>query len=97
MYLSKAMSFIKINKEDISIVETVLNPNVTYVSSSIGGPTGSKYVFNQRSSSEKVNLTRSLEFNTSVNSINEVFNIIFILANIIKNVTNNIEKINSFL
>jgi hypothetical protein len=72
MYLSKAMSFIKINKEDISIVETVLNPNVTYVSSSIGGPTGSKYVFNQRSSSEKVNLTRSLEFNTSVNSINEV-------------------------
>jgi len=66
------MSFIKINKEDVSIIETVLNPNVTYISSSVSGPTGSKYVFNQRSSREKVNLTQSLGFNSSVNSINDI-------------------------
>lgn len=66
------MSFSKINKEDISTIETILNPNISYNSSSVQGITGSKYVFKQRSQSEKVNLSRSLEFNTSVNSLNEV-------------------------
>lgn len=69
------MSFSKINKEDISTIETILNPNITYVSSSTQGITGSKYVFKQRSKNEKVNLSRSLEFNTSVNSLNDVLNL----------------------
>jgi hypothetical protein len=69
------MSFTKINKEDISTIETILNPNITYISSSVQGITGSKYVFKQRSKSEKVNLNRSIEFNASVNSLNEILSL----------------------
>lgn len=54
----------KINQEDISLTSLKLNPSVEYSSSSLG-VTGSKFVFNERSKTEKVNFDKS---NTSFNS-----------------------------
>lgn len=62
----------KINKEDISLTNLKLNPSIEYSSSSLSGPTGSKYLFTERSRAEKANLNSGdLSFNNSLSGLTE--------------------------
>lgn len=64
------MTFQKIFPEDIALTSLVLNPSISYSSSSVDGVTGSKFLFTQRSDTERAGIsfsTSSLFNNNNVN------------------------------
>lgn len=81
----------KINQEDVSLTSLKLNPSVDYTSSSLG-VSGSKFVFNERSKTEKVNFDKgNTTFNSSLTELTDN------LKQAINAVPNNTTFITSYL
>ena len=51
------MTFQKLYPEDLALTSLILNPSISFSSSSVSGVTGSKYLFTQRSDVEKAGIT----------------------------------------
>jgi hypothetical protein len=68
------MTFQKLFPEDIALTSLILNPSVSFSSSSISGVTGSKYLFTQRSDAEKaaVAFSTSSLFNNDNTALRDV-------------------------
>jgi hypothetical protein len=68
------MTFKKIYPEDLAVTSLVLNPSISFSSSSVDGVTGSKYLFTQRSNVEKsgINFSTSSLFNNNNANLRDI-------------------------
>lgn len=68
------MTFKKIYPEDFAVTSLILNPSISFSSSSVNGVTGSKFLFTQRSDVEKsgINFSTSSLFNNNNTNLRDI-------------------------
>ena len=68
------MTFQKLYPEDLALTSLILNPSISFSSSSVSGVTGSKYLFTQRTDAEKaaISFSTSSLFNNNNTALKDI-------------------------